>query len=90
MQQEHEKVAVCRQFFLATLDTGKRLVHYTVQNRQKCGNAKPDQRGRHSPGNKTSDAVEADAMNFISKLPAVPSHYCRSPDSDSEIIVKIG
>jgi len=81
MQREQEKVAVCRQFFLSTLDIGKRLVHYTVQNRQKCGIAKPDQRGRHNPANKTRDAVEADVMNFISKLPAVPSHYCRSRSS---------
>lgn len=81
MERDDKKNSVCRQFFLATLDIGKRLVHYTILNRMSGGTAKPDQRGRHNPKNKTASALEHDVITYISTLPAVPSHYCRSQSS---------
>lgn len=88
-RDDKEKVAVCRQFFLATLDIGKRLIHYTVMNSLGCGVAKPDHRGRHRPGNKTRDALENDVIRYISALPAVPSHYCRSQSSRKYLPVEL-
>lgn len=72
------KVPVCSQFFLATLNIGRRLVHYTLQNKLMGGTAKPDRRGTHRPANKTTNEMEEEVIIFISTLPAVPSHYCRS------------
>lgn len=70
------KVMVCKQFFLTTLDIGEKTVYYALANATR-GASQPDQRGRHSPANKTpvrkTDFVKA----HIESLPAVSSHYCR-------------
>ena len=58
-------------------------------NRLRCGTAKPDQRGRHKPQNKTRDALEKDVISYISTLPAVPSHYCRSQSSRKYLPVEL-
>lgn len=39
--------------------------------------SKPENRGRAPSTNKTPTEVVKEAENFISQLPAVPSHYCR-------------
>jgi len=62
----------------STLNIGRRLVHYTLHNKVMGGTAKPDRRGTHHPANKTTNEMEEEVIRFISTLPTVPSHYCRS------------
>jgi hypothetical protein len=76
-----EQIQVCKQFFLSKVDIGERLVSYTVNHRTIAGTAKPDIRGKRTPQNKTAENVSEAVFEFISSLPAVPSHYCRSQTS---------
>jgi hypothetical protein len=80
-KDSHNAVQVCKQFFAATLDIGQRLISYTVMRRTKISTSAEDKRGKHRPHNKTADAIEDGVIKFISSLPAVPSHYCRSRTS---------
>lgn len=61
---------------MKTLDVTQRYIYYTLSN-ATMGSAKSDQRGKIIPANKTSETVKISAINFIKKLPALPSHYCR-------------
>lgn len=71
---EHQ---VCQKFLLQTLDISQMTLRYTKNNAISCRVSKSDQRGRHEPANKTSLELKKHAIDFISTLPAVPSHYCR-------------
>lgn len=75
--KDGKKLKVCKKFFLATLAVSPKLLRYTLENVLEHRVAKPDQRGRHEPSNKTSDDIKKFIENFIQSLPAVPSHYCR-------------
>lgn len=69
---------VCLQFLTRTLDITAKFIHYTLTNSDHFGTSKIDMRGRHVPKNKTQDCHIQQVEEFIRKLPAVPSHYCRS------------
>nr|CAH7728223.1 unnamed protein product [Callosobruchus chinensis] len=71
------RVEVCQQFLLKTIDVSQMTLRYAVSNAVQKS-AKPDCRGKHPPHNKTSAAVKTEVHNFVKKLPAVPSHYCRN------------
>lgn len=72
---------VCQKFLLKTLDISQMTLRYTKSNAVSCRISKTDQRGRHEPANKTSSELRQNVVNFIMKLPAVPSHYCRAKTS---------
>jgi hypothetical protein len=72
------KTRVCKQFFMKTLDIKERLISYTLQHATAANVAKQDARGAHRPKNKTPDEDLTGVRQFISSLPAVLSHYCRS------------
>lgn len=72
------QVQVCLQFFLATLNITQKLVRNSITGKIK-GNT--DRRGKHEPKHKASAEQMNELRNFIERLPAVPSHYCRSSTS---------
>ncbi|KAK5639730.1 hypothetical protein RI129_010541 [Pyrocoelia pectoralis] len=71
------RVEVCQQYLLKTLHISQMTLRYTV-SKSVQKSAKPDERGKHAPHNKTPKNVKEEVHNFIKKLPAVPSHYCRN------------
>ncbi|KAJ8866806.1 hypothetical protein PR048_032667 [Dryococelus australis] len=73
-----ERVRIRQQFILKTLDLSHRILSYTYDHRSDLLTAKPDQRGKKTPPNKTPEMAERQVTNFIESLPTVPSHYCRS------------
>lgn len=75
---EHE---VCQQFLLKTLDVSQMTLRYTKQHSMSGTCSKIDQRGKHDPHNKTGKKQKQDVLDFITMLPAVPSHYCRNKTS---------
>ncbi|KAJ8872298.1 hypothetical protein PR048_025902 [Dryococelus australis] len=55
-----------------------RILSYTYDHRSDSLTAKPDQRGKKTPPNKTPEMAERQVKNFVEPLPTVPSHYCTS------------
>lgn len=72
---------VCKQFLLATLSVTVRLLRTVLSNKKYEKFPEPDSRGRHVPHNKVTEDLISNFKEFISSLPAVPSHYCRSSSS---------
>uniref|UniRef100_A0A6P7FAA9 Uncharacterized protein LOC114326298 n=1 Tax=Diabrotica virgifera virgifera TaxID=50390 RepID=A0A6P7FAA9_DIAVI len=69
---------VCLKFLLSTLNVSQRYVYYTHTLSNACyGLGKEDMRGKTIPPNKTKDEVLNSLRDFITSLPAVPSHYAR-------------
>jgi len=74
-----ERKIVCLQFILSTLDITKKFLYYTVDNASPAKIlSKLDKRGKHVPINKKSEDTLKSIDEFIQKLPAVKSHYCRA------------
>lgn len=69
---------VCQQFFLATLGITQRVIRNAIKG--KLDEMK-DLRGQHAPKHKLTDKQKTELQNFIKRLPAVPSHYCRGSSS---------
>ncbi|XP_050507499.1 uncharacterized protein LOC126885114 isoform X1 [Diabrotica virgifera virgifera] len=76
INDNEDRRRVCQQFLLNTLDITQTYVHYTLTNSIE-GSAKDDLRGKIIPANKTKETTRQSVINFIKKLPALPSHYCR-------------
>lgn len=66
---------VCLQFFLKTLNISQKIIRHSVEGKTR---ANDDRRGRHSPKHIVSAERKSEFEAFIQRLPAVPSHYCRS------------
>lgn len=71
---------VCQTFLISTLDITQRFILYTLDS-MVDGFTQQDKRGRAGGHNKTSESVINDVRNFISNLPLLPSHHCRSDSS---------
>lgn len=76
---------VCRKYLLNTLNITEKLLRFTRDNKVDLGLSKIDDRGKKSAYNKTSEEVIKIVHTFINKLPAVPSHYCRSSSTKKYI-----
>lgn len=76
---------VCRKFVLNTLNITEMLLRFTRDNTVDLFSSKTDDRGQKSAYNKTSEEVIQSVSTFINKLPAVPSHYCRSSSTKKYI-----
>ena len=74
----HERVQVCKQVFLATLNIGERTVRYTLEHSEGAGKAHGDKRGRHAPGIKKATEQRDIVHSHIKSFPALDSHYCRA------------
>jgi len=76
---------VCRKFLLNTLNITEKLLRCTRDNKVVVCLLKTDDRGKKSALNKISEEVIKSVKTFINKLPAVPSHYCRSSSTKKYI-----
>lgn len=76
---------VCRQFLLSTLNITEKLLRFTRDNMVDSFTSKIDSRGKKSAINKTPEDLINSVDAFIEKLPAVPSHYCRSSSTKKYI-----
>jgi len=76
---------VCRKFLLNTLNITEKLLRFTRDNKVDLFSSKTDDRGQKSAYNKTSEEIIKSVYTFINKLPAVPSHYCRSSSTKKYI-----
>lgn len=72
------KKRVCQQFILKTLGISQMTLRYTLKNVIASNVSKQDERGKSTPSNKYSESVIKGVKQFIEKLPAVKSHYCRN------------
>lgn len=61
--------------------TYRKKVLNPLKNVTEVGSAIDDRRGKHTPANKTNENILQVVFNFITNLPAVPSHYCRASTS---------
>ena len=86
---------VCKALFLKTLDISQQVV-YTTLSKKTSTNActsDSDNRGKHTPRNKTDAARIQRVEDHIKSFPATESHYCRKSSSktylDSSLNIKI-
>lgn len=74
----NKETEVCQQFILTTLNISQQMLSYTVNNKLPINVSSTDKRGKNSPPNKNDSTTMKQQDNFIQKLPAVNSHYCRA------------
>ena len=72
---EQERIRVCKQVFLATLNIGERTVRYAVEHSIGTGKSQEDRMGKHSPGRKKTDVEKKRVCDHIASFPALDSHY---------------
>lgn len=81
LQKNQKPVKVCRKFLLDTLGVTVRQLRTVLQNKANLKFTEPDSRGKHQGPGKLSDEQFDHLNKFVTALPAVPSHYCRSSSS---------
>lgn len=74
---EGNKFRVCKDFFLKTLDIGKKTVDIAISKMEHGVFAGRDNRGRKTPGNKTPKEDEQFVHAHIQSFPVIDSHYTR-------------
>lgn len=87
---ENYRKKVCLQYVLSTLNITKKFLNYTIDNALSPTTSKIDQRGRHSPKHKKSYDIMKSIDDFIQKLPAVKSHYCRASSNKKYLPAEMG
>lgn len=90
LNNNNKKKKSVQTFFLSTLDISEKKVFNALKHVTEVGSAIDDKRGKHTPANKTNENIISSAFNFISNLPAVPSHYCRASSSRRYLPADIG
>lgn len=80
-----EKIKVCRDFFMATLNITDAQTR-TPLNFMNEDIIIKDKRGKHIPHNKLSVAEETFIRNHILSFPAVESHYTRKSSSTKYLV----
>ena len=73
-----ERIKVCKQVFMSTLNIGERMIRYTLDHTDGHGKAHEDRRGKHAPGIKKSSEVHNIVHDHIASFPALDSHYARA------------
>ncbi|MCG8049000.1 MAG: hypothetical protein N0E48_25925 [Candidatus Thiodiazotropha endolucinida] len=62
---------------MKTLDIGDKLIRYTLSKKQHGTSGGSDQRGKHTPHNKTTEENISYVKQHIASFPVVESHYQR-------------
>ncbi|XP_039293093.1 uncharacterized protein LOC120353433 isoform X1 [Nilaparvata lugens] len=70
-------INVCKQFFLKTLAVSDGRMTRAVKKIRENNDPGIDNRGHHSPANKTSEIQEKAVCDHISSFPSYQSHYTR-------------
>ena len=73
----NEKHRVCRDFFMRTLDIGRKTIDYTLKRKAHGRFGGKDRRGKHSPANKTSEDQIRFVHQHIRSFPKMEAHYVR-------------
>lgn len=76
-----EKIAVCKTFFLATLDIGESYVNHASTHKQGGVFGSAEKRGKHKPHNNTKELSLNKVRAHIDSFPKVESHYTRKDSS---------
>lgn len=75
---EEKEVRVCKTFFTATLDVSNMYVDHAMKHCSSSGTyASQENRGRHTPSNKTSEEVLMKVREHITSFPVMEGHYVR-------------
>lgn len=70
-------VQVCKRFFLKTLNIGEAIGAQALSKKKSGHFHGKDERGRHTPQNKTSEEKLARVRKHTESFPAVDPHYIR-------------
>ena len=76
-----QRVPVCKQFFMATLDIGRKTVDVSLKKKTAAGLVEADRRGKHTPVHKMSSTMLQHIKDDIDKYPVMESHYARKQTS---------
>ena len=72
-----QRLRVCKDFFLKTLDIGHDTVYVALNNNTQFGAVLSNERVHKIPGNKFSDETQR-VIKHIGSFPTMESHYARS------------
>ena len=73
----NNKVRVCREFFLRTLDIGKKTVDVAMSKKVRGAFCSTDKRGKQCSANTIPDEIIDSVKEHIKSFPTMESHYCR-------------
>ncbi|KAJ8043559.1 hypothetical protein HOLleu_10703 [Holothuria leucospilota] len=69
---------VCQRFFMSTLDISESVIRHALKHKGSSGTfTSLDQRGKHSPANKTPALQIEGVRMHIRSIPSMESHYTR-------------
>ena len=72
-----EKIQVCKNFFLKTLNLGRKTVDYAIKNKTHGVFTGKDRRGSQTPANKTPEGDITFVRQHIESFPTIDPHYTR-------------
>lgn len=74
---QEKRVRVCREFFLRTLDIGKKTIELSMSKKVLGAFSSTDKRGKQCSANTTPDEITNSVKEHIKSFPTMESHYCR-------------
>uniref|UniRef100_A0A915INY2 Uncharacterized protein n=1 Tax=Romanomermis culicivorax TaxID=13658 RepID=A0A915INY2_ROMCU len=78
MIKNGEKLKVCKEFFLRTLDISHRRIPTAFEKTDECNTVQiPSHQGKHAPKHKLKAPYRQAVIDHINSFQKVPSHYCR-------------
>lgn len=79
---------VCKSFFIKTLDITVKRYDNVVKRRliTNTGVSPKDQRGKHTPSNKTDEVVLQKVIDHINSFPKYSSHYSRAKNPSKKYL----
>lgn len=72
------RLRVCKQFFMATLDINERTIKTALAKKTEAGFVAEDRRGKHGNHPSVDPEIKESVRKFINKIPRVESHYLRA------------
>lgn len=74
---DSKSIKVCKTMFLNTLCIGEKFLKISFEKQLVGGLVAPDQRGKHTPSNKSPPVVIQSVIDHINMYPSYESHYSR-------------
>ena len=78
LTNDNQRIRVCKEFFLKTLDIGQDTVYVALNKNTQFGAASSSLRRQRTPSNKFSDETQQRVTDHIGSFPTMESHYARS------------
>lgn len=75
--KNNERKAICRSFFLDTLNIKQDVVYGALDKASEGGVVSLDQRGSHDKHVTVGEEIVEKIKEHIRSFPTIPSHYCR-------------